>query len=63
MLTTLEKYLDHPEKNLDTLNKKFEPIKNKTWSLQNFGPLKVEPKNFKKMQFLQYFHKSFTNKS
>ena len=34
---------------------KFESIKNKIWSLKNFGPLKVEPKNFKKCNFYNIF--------
>ena len=40
MLTTLEK-------NLNILNKNL-PIKNKILPLQNFGPLKIEPKNCEK---------------
>ena len=57
MLTNLEKKkLDQPKKKFEHPKKKFEPVKNKIWSFQNFGLLKIEPKNCKKC----YIHNIFT---
>ena len=42
LLTTLEKKIDHPEKNPWTPLITIEPIKNKIQPLQKFCPLNVE---------------------
>ena len=59
MLTALEKKFDHHKriknKKIEHSKLKLESIKNKIWSLQNFGKLKIEQKYYKKYYVYNIF--------